>query len=135
MISCIEIKVRGYHIDYYRHVNNARYLEFLEEGRWVFFERDVDFRGLLGKGYIFVVVNINIHYTHPASLGDILEIRTSISRLGQDKGTMHQKIFLKGTSTIIVDAEVKFVILDSSTKIRATIPERFRAALEKYKDL
>jgi thioesterase III len=110
MTSCIEIKVRGYHIDYYRHVNNARYLEFLEEGRWVFFERDVDFRGLLGKGFIFVVVNINIHYAHSASLGDILEVRTSISRLSQCNGTMHQKIVLKGTSTIIVDAEVKFVI-------------------------
>ena len=25
------IKVRGYHLDVYQHVNNARYLEFLEE--------------------------------------------------------------------------------------------------------
>ena len=26
-----QIKVRGYHLDVYQHVNNARYLEFLEE--------------------------------------------------------------------------------------------------------
>jgi len=26
----IEIKIRGYHIDMFRHVNKARYLEFLE---------------------------------------------------------------------------------------------------------
>ncbi|MEP8710355.1 hypothetical protein ABKV66_22685, partial [Enterobacter hormaechei] len=30
-----QIKVRGYHLDVYQHVNNARYLEFLEEARWV----------------------------------------------------------------------------------------------------
>ncbi len=31
-----QIKVRGYHLDVYQHVNNARYLEFLEEAAgWV----------------------------------------------------------------------------------------------------
>lgn len=30
----IKIKIRGYHTDSYQHVNNARYLEFLEEARW-----------------------------------------------------------------------------------------------------
>lgn len=30
-----QIKVRGYHLDVYQHVNNARYLEFLEEARWM----------------------------------------------------------------------------------------------------
>ncbi len=29
----VDIKVRGYHLDIYSHVNNGRYLEFLEEGR------------------------------------------------------------------------------------------------------
>jgi len=29
-----QIKVRGYHCDFYGHVNNARFLEFLEEARW-----------------------------------------------------------------------------------------------------
>ena len=29
-----QIKVRGYHLDVYQHVNNARYTEFLEEARW-----------------------------------------------------------------------------------------------------
>ena len=28
-----KIKVRGFHLDVYQHVNNARYLEFLEEAR------------------------------------------------------------------------------------------------------
>ncbi len=34
MKSTINIRVRGYHVDLFRHVNNARYLELLEEGRW-----------------------------------------------------------------------------------------------------
>ncbi|SPY74369.1 Long-chain acyl-CoA thioesterase FadM [Providencia alcalifaciens] len=30
----IQIKVLGYHIDVFQHVNNARYLEFYEADRW-----------------------------------------------------------------------------------------------------
>ena len=32
------VRVRGYHLDVFQHVNNARYLEFLEEARWSYFE-------------------------------------------------------------------------------------------------
>ena len=32
-----EVRVRGFHVDVYQHVNNARYLEFLEDARWHFF--------------------------------------------------------------------------------------------------
>ncbi len=34
MIHTTEIKIRGYHLDLYGHVNHARYLEFLEDARW-----------------------------------------------------------------------------------------------------
>jgi thioesterase-3 len=37
-----EIRIRGYHTDLYQHVNNARYLEFLEEGRWQLLEDHMD---------------------------------------------------------------------------------------------
>ena len=39
------IKVRGYHLDLYGHVNNARYLEFLEEARWAYFEPPTAWNG------------------------------------------------------------------------------------------
>jgi len=38
MQPIVEIKVRGYHIDHFNHVNHTRYLEFMEEGRWSYFE-------------------------------------------------------------------------------------------------
>ena len=39
-----QIKVRGYHLDVYQHVNNARYLEFLEEARWDGLENSESFQ-------------------------------------------------------------------------------------------
>jgi acyl-CoA thioesterase FadM len=62
MSHLTEIKVRGYHLDLYRHVNNARYLEFLEEARWSLLESRATLDYLQSNGYAFVVVNININY-------------------------------------------------------------------------
>ena len=62
MIQCGEIKVRGFHIDIFSHVNNARYLEFMEEARWVIIDKYIGIKRMQAKGIIFVVVNININY-------------------------------------------------------------------------
>jgi thioesterase-3 len=129
-----EVKVRGYHIDYYGHVNNARYLEFLEEGRWAFFEQKNAFRGWRRKGIVFLVVNININYRNAASLGEILEIHTAISRLGERSGIIHQEVLLKGTDSIIVDADVTFVIADSTTKKALPLEGEMRTAFEMTMD-
>ena len=115
MVVTTKIKVRGYHLDMYRHVNNARYLEFLEEGRWAFFEKSSHF-DRWPKGVGFFVVNINISYRQPTRAGDILEIRTRLSRLGVKSGIIHQEIILQGTQSVIVEADVTFAIVDRKTQ-------------------
>ncbi len=69
-----KIKVRGFHLDVYQHVNNARYLEFLEEARWDGLENAESFQWLPAHSIAFVVVNININYRRPAVLGDVLHL-------------------------------------------------------------
>lgn len=110
-----EIKIRGYHLDMFRHVNNARYLEFLEEGRWAFFDGNPEFFYRL-KGVTFFVVNININYRRPSSLGDVLDIQTHLSKIGKTSGVLRQEIFKKGTGELIADADVTFVIADAKTQ-------------------
>ena len=41
-----KIKVYGYHLDMYGHVNNARYLEFLETARWQLIEANMKLQDL-----------------------------------------------------------------------------------------
>ncbi|MFC0140602.1 YbgC/FadM family acyl-CoA thioesterase, partial [Erwinia mallotivora] len=72
------IKVRGYHLDVYQHVNNARYLEFLEEARWAWLEQLDVFNWMTENRLAFVLVNININYRRPAVLGDELNIRRQL---------------------------------------------------------
>jgi thioesterase-3 len=111
----IKIKVRGYHLDMYQHVNNARYLEFLEEARWHFIESKIDLKDWMKKGLGFVVANININYRKPASLDQVLEIQSRISNLNVRSATIEQKIYLEDTEILVADAAVTFVIVDTKT--------------------
>lgn len=112
MIHTIDIKVRGYHIDLFGHVNNARYLEFLEEARWAVFDNKLDLDDLARDGFAFTVVNINISYRNPSYLNDILSIETSLVNMGNRSATLRQSVKNNKNGQPIVDAEVIFVMLD-----------------------
>jgi len=97
------------------HVNNARYLELLEEARWELLEQHMNYNKWAQMGKTFIVVNINISYRNPSKLGDLLEIKSAIAKVGGKSGIVHQEIYLKGTDIMIIDADVTFVIIDTKT--------------------
>jgi len=109
-----EIKVRGYHADFYGHVNNARYLEFLEEDRWARLESVIDLRKLAARGFIFLVVNININYRKAVAVGETLLISTVLEKMGNKSSVLKQEIVFKESKEIAADALVTFVIRDAT---------------------
>jgi len=124
------IKVRGYHLDLYGHVNNARYLEFLEEARWSFIENEIDLEKWRRLGFAFTVVKITINYRRAASLGDILDIHTRLEKLGARSGVVRQDVVLSGSGERIADAEVVFVIVDTQTGKAARLEGEIYTALK-----
>ena len=116
MVHTIDIKVRGYHLDLFGHVNNARYLEFLEEGRWAAFEEAMDLQKIARQGYLFTVVNININYRRPALMNQVLCVETQIARWNRRSAVIHQVVKLNKSDSVIADADVTFVIVDANTQ-------------------
>ncbi len=114
MSSTTEIKVRGYHLDVYGHVNNARYLEFLEEARWTLFESELE--TWMSMGVSFFVVNINISYRAPALLNSTLKVNSTMSEIKSRSCVLKQLVTDKSTGTLVAEADVTFVIVDSSGK-------------------
>ena len=90
-----EIKVRGYHADFYGHVNNARYLEFFEEDRWALLESKIDLKKWAQQGLIFLVVNINVNYRLAVPVGETLIVTTNLEKIGNRSVVLEQKILLK----------------------------------------
>lgn len=111
MKTTVKIKIRGYHIDHFQHVNNARYLEFLEEGRWHYSEKNNLISIFHQKDISHVTVNININYKRSAVVGEVLRIETSVIRKNRKSVTMLQQVFLNDTDILIADAQVTNVFL------------------------
>ncbi|WP_027966668.1 acyl-CoA thioesterase [Halomonas halocynthiae] len=124
------IRVRGYHLDGYGHVNNARYLEFLEEGRWGYFdERPELFEVVKRAGVAFVAVNLNIDYRRAAVEGDDLQIETRLAELGTRSARMHQGIRRANDGKLVSSADVTFVLLDVAANKAVPVDGALREAL------
>ena len=130
----IEIKVRGYHLDMFSHVNNARYLEFLEEARWAHFEQSgLSLKDFVERGVSMVLANININYKYPAGFGAVLQIKTCFKEIRNRSAIIDQTIFLKGTDTKVVDAELVVVFISLKTGKPAVIDDEFKKMFETCK--
>jgi len=130
-MHAIEIKVRGYHVDIYGHVNNARYLEFLEEARWAFVEKYEDFMNIMQNGYNFNAVNININYRKPAVTDNVIVVETELAKIKNRSAVIRQTIKLKDTDTIVADADITFILLDIKQNKAAVLEGEILSALEK----
>ena len=119
-----EIKIRGYHTDRFGHVNHARYVEFLEEGRWSYFEKNRLMGPFHEAGIGHVVANLNINYRRPATVGDIVRVETDIMSVGDKRVIMRQEIFKDEGHTLILDALVTDVFIDARTEKVIPVDDR-----------
>ena len=109
-----EIKVRGYHADFYGHVNNARYLEFFEEDRWASLESKIDLRKWASQGLGFLVVNINVNYRKAVVVGETVVVTTDFEKVNTKSAVLKQEILFEKTREVAADALVTFVVIDKS---------------------
>ncbi len=122
------VKVRGYHEDRFGHVNNARYLEFLEEGRWDYLEERGPEGGFAKLGVFPVVAHLSITYRRPTSAGDRLTIATRVARVSSRKIVMHQTIHQQGTQKLCCEADITVVLVDAETGRPAILDSRILRA-------
>ena len=101
------IHIRSYHLDGYGHVNNARYLEFLEEARWAWFEAG-GLLPLLGDTKL-VVARIDIRYRRSATEGERLDIHSRLSDIQPRRLQVSQSIILQSSGKVCVEAEVSLM--------------------------
>ncbi len=126
------LKVRGYHCDAYSHVNNARYLEFLEEARWNFLEPALKEKFFEERNLIFVVVNINIAYKKPLIPNQEIILGLSSIEYKNKSIIVHQAITDKDTAVLCSSAEVSFVLINTRDGRPATVSQEI---IDKFNQL
>jgi thioesterase III len=132
-VNGITLKIRGYHCDAYGHVNNARYLELLEEARWAFLEPAIkeDFFDI--RELIFIVVNINIAYKKPLVPNQLVGISITNVVYNNKSMVVTQEIVDDESNELCSSAEVTFVLLNKQTGKPAAISEEIKAKFHELK--
>lgn len=124
------ITVRGFHLDVYRHVNNARYLEFLEEARWHYFDNHDLAQFFNNHRYGMAIVNINIHYRRAALLGDRLQIETAFQSIDHRRAVIRQTIRKSGNSRTLAEADIIFMLIDLASGKAIRFPDDLRQTIQ-----
>src|SRR3954447_5543773 len=115
METSLEIVVRPTEIDVNGHVNNARYVEYLEWGREEWYDRQgFAYDRLRGLGAVTVVVNINLNLRRPCRQGDRLRIVTWPERRGRTSFVLAQRIE-EERGAVVADARITLVTVDPVT--------------------
>jgi thioesterase-3 len=124
METAISITVRSTEIDFNGHVNNARYLEYLEWAREEWYETaNLSYETLGTMGVQTVTVNININYKKECKQGDQLRITCAPHQKGRTSYVLKEEIYNQ-RNELCADALVTCVAMDSSTRKGRELPEK-----------
>lgn len=126
MKVALDLIVRSTEIDVNGHVNNAKYLEYLEWGREEWYEKvGLSYEGFLKLGLQTVTVNVTINYRKECRQGDEITVVTSPEKVGRTSYVLTQEIFNK-KGELCADALVTSVTIDESTRQSRPVPEELR---------
>ena len=105
------LTVRGYELDSYGHVNNAVYIQYLEQARWLFM-RDRGYLEKINDEELFLVVTeTSIRYIREAVLFDELVVETKM-KVVRPYLVFNQRILNKTTGLVLSRATVKTVFVN-----------------------
>lgn len=125
------LKVRSYELDFFQHVNNAVYLNYIEQARVELLQSaGFALEDFLAQKILPVVVNVNINYRQASFLSDELVIFTHVSRIGTSSFAMrHEAYNLTHGNVPSFDADVTHAVIDTTTGKSTPIPDKLRQKL------
>jgi YbgC/YbaW family acyl-CoA thioester hydrolase len=93
MEAILEVTVRSTEIDINGHVNNAKYVEYLEWGRKLWYDLiEMPFDSFHAHGILTAIVNMNINYRKECHQNDQLQVITSPAKVGRTSYVFERKI-------------------------------------------
>ncbi|WP_240631363.1 acyl-CoA thioesterase [Meiothermus granaticius] len=121
------VEVRFRDLDPLGHVNNAVYLTYAELGRMHYIRA----MGADEAGGNFILARAEVDFLRPVHLGESLEVRTRVPRVGNSSFHTLSEIWAEGHLAARVSAVV--VWLEEGRPAR--IPEHIRAAVRRLETL
>jgi acyl-CoA thioester hydrolase len=109
-----EITVTEGDLDELNHVNNIRYVEWVQDIAKAHWQLNVPSK--IKEQYFWVLIKHFIEYKSEALLNDVIILKTYIEKSGGVKSKRIVEIINKQTSKLIAKSETTWCLLDSETK-------------------
>ena len=130
----IRIAVRFADVDLMGHVNNAKYVTYLEEARVAYFRQfpDLDFtKPDYVPGNSVIVASLKLDYRSPAFLNETLVIGMGATELRRSSFTLEYTVEEEKTNRLVANASTVMVYFDykaqKSQEVPAALRKRFEA--------
>ncbi|MFF0829464.1 acyl-CoA thioesterase [Brevibacillus sp. NPDC003359] len=123
------LTVRSTDIDVIGHVNNAKYLEYMEWARfeWIW-EQGFTLDELRRRAIMPVVVNININYRKELKMREEVTAITTVVKVGEKSFVIRQELY-NAADVLVADADVTMVMIDANTRQSISLPVELKEAL------
>jgi acyl-CoA thioester hydrolase len=124
------IEVRWGDLDAMGHVNNAKYLTYLEHARIRYFD-DVHLWDGQNTRRGMIMARVELDYKFPLTLAGDVVVYTRVSRLGTKSLDSQQQIvrYSGGLAEVAAAARIVLVVYDYDQGRSAPIPDDWRALL------
>jgi acyl-CoA thioester hydrolase len=110
----VNLEVKPYNIDAAGHVNNAVYINWLEDMRIKLFQKIIPLDEIIKKGYHLVVASTTIEYKNPLYLFDQPTCKVRIEKY--ERGIWFISFIIELENKIIARAKQKCVLIDNKSK-------------------
>lgn len=127
ILARVPISVRWRDMDSMGHVNNAKYVSYLEEARvrWMLGVPGISMTDRIAP----VVAANNINYKRPLAWPNDVIVELFVERLGTSSITIgHRIVSSRDESALYSDGNVVVVWMDTQTGKSAPLPDAVRAA-------
>lgn len=111
-IHTYEMVIREHHLDTFGHVNNAVYLQILEEARWeLLTQNKFGMSQIKATGIGPTILEITIKYLRELRLREKITIESQVISYPSKIGLMKQRIFNE-QNNVCCDVDLKFGLFD-----------------------
>jgi len=129
------IALRWSDMDAFNHVNNARFLTFLEQARIEWFETIGEWDGNSFLDLGLIVANMNIAFLAPIEFHMDVRVYARIARLGNKSMLFEHEIKDEKSGTLLGRAETVMVYYDYHTLSSQPIPDAWREKISIFEGI
>ena len=131
----VPIAVRYGDLDPQWHVNNARYLTFLEHARHRYLRKLDLFSGNNFLNFNLIVADIHVAYRAPIMLDQNVAIYIRVDRIGNKSLVFAYEIRDEDTQEVLATAETVMVTFDYRQQKSIPVPEGWRKSISQYEGI